>query len=95
MDRRTSLTLIDAYDDRHNDVIRSDSDELDAALDMAFVGGVAAEEPRTLHAEDEEEAGADEVVVGSREILVEEMLCLVPEKQFQTYLCTTCFLHHL
>lgn len=90
-----SLTLIDAYDDHHNDVIRSDSGVLDAALDIALVGGVAAEEQRMLHAEDEEEAGADEGLVDSREILAEEMLYLVPEKQFQTYLCTTCFLHHL
>lgn len=87
--------LIDAYDDRHNGVIRWDSDELDAARDIARVAGVAAEEQRMLHAEGEEEAGADAGAVGSREMLAEEKLYSVPERRSQTCLCTTCFLRHL
>lgn len=94
-DIQTSLTLIDASDDRHNDGIRWDSDELEVALDIALVGGGATGEQRMIHAEGEEEAGADGVVVGSREILAEERLYLVPERRFQTCLCTNCSLHHL
>ena len=89
------MTLIDASDDRHIDGIRWDSDELEVALDIALVGGDATGEQRMPHAEDEEEAGADGVVVGSQEILAEERLYSVAERRFQTCLCTSCSLHHL
>lgn len=89
------MKLIDAYDDRRNDVIRWGSDELDVALDIALAEGAAAEGQRMPRAGDEEEAGADAAAVGSREMVAEERLYLVPERLFQTCPCTTCFPHHL
>lgn len=69
------MTLIDAYDDRHNDAIRWGNDGPDVAPDIALVEGAVAEEQRMPHAEDEEVADADGVVVGLLEMLAEGRLC--------------------
>lgn len=56
------MTLIDAYDDRHNGVIRWDNGAVDVALDIVLVEGAVVEGQGMLHAEGGEEAGADGVL---------------------------------